>query len=191
MGLLILPGLFVLLAASVWAVVAVSGWWLIAAVPLGLLFLLGVYDVLQRRHSILRNYPVLGHLRFLLEKIRPEIQQYFIERNYDGRPVRPRHPHGHLRAGQGHPRRAGVRHRAGRQRGRVRVRRCTRPPRCDPPDDPPRVRVGGPDCTQPYDMALLNVSAMSFGALSRQRDPGPERRRGRRADSPTTPARAA
>ena len=36
----------------------------------------------------------------------------------------------------------------------------------EPPKDPPHVRLGGPDCTQPYDMALLNVSAMSFGALS-------------------------
>ena len=36
----------------------------------------------------------------------------------------------------------------------------------DPPEEPPRVVIGGPDCTQPYEMALLNVSAMSFGALS-------------------------
>ena len=50
--------------------------------------LLGVatYDLVQKRHSILRNYPVLGHMRFLLEDIRPELQQYFIERNWDGRP---------------------------------------------------------------------------------------------------------
>ena len=50
------------------------------------LLAVAVYDLLQRRHSILRNYPVLGHLRFLLEDIRPELQQYFIERNCDGRP---------------------------------------------------------------------------------------------------------
>ena len=41
---------------------------------------------MQKKHSILRNYPVLGHMRFLMEDIRPELQQYFIERNYDGRP---------------------------------------------------------------------------------------------------------
>ena len=61
----------------------------------------------------------------------------------------------------------------------------------DPPKEPPRVRVGGPDCTQPYEMALLNVSAMSFGALSAQRAHRAEPRRGARAASPTTPARAA
>jgi glutamate synthase domain-containing protein 2 len=60
--------------------------WIIVAVLLGALVAVGIYDVLQRRHSILRNYPILGHMRFILESIRPELQQYFIERNYDGRP---------------------------------------------------------------------------------------------------------
>lgn len=46
----------------------------------------GIHDVIQRRHSILRNYPILGHMRFILESIRPELQQYFVERNYDGCP---------------------------------------------------------------------------------------------------------
>ncbi|HEY5188181.1 MAG TPA: glutamate synthase-related protein, partial [Solirubrobacteraceae bacterium] len=45
-----------------------------------------IHDVIQRRHSILRNCPILGHVRFMLEAIRPELQQYFIERNFDGRP---------------------------------------------------------------------------------------------------------
>ncbi len=67
------------------------GWWVLVAVLL-LLLAVGCYDLVQKKHSILRNYPVLGHMRFLLEDIRPELQQYFIERNYDGRPVRPRHP---------------------------------------------------------------------------------------------------
>ncbi|MGO2718662.1 MAG: FMN-binding glutamate synthase family protein, partial [Brevibacterium aurantiacum] len=47
---------------------------------------LAAWDVTQKKHSILRNYPVAGHARYLLESIRPEIQQYFIERNWDGRP---------------------------------------------------------------------------------------------------------
>ena len=75
-----------LTAAAAAASAASSLWWLFAAVPLALLFALGVRDVVQRQHSILRNFPVLGHLRFMLEAIRPELQQYFIERNYDGRP---------------------------------------------------------------------------------------------------------
>ena len=60
----------------------------------------------------------------------------------------------------------------------------------DPPDEPPRVLIGGPDCTQPYTMALLNVSAMSFGALSANAIARAQPRRADSAGSPTTPARA-
>jgi hypothetical protein len=47
---------------------------------------LGIYDMVQRKHTILRLYPVIGHLRFLLESIRPEIQQYFVESDTNGTP---------------------------------------------------------------------------------------------------------
>ncbi|MFP3693384.1 FMN-binding glutamate synthase family protein, partial [Burkholderia sp. SIMBA_048] len=53
--------------------------WLWAAIPLAMLGALGVYDLIQTRHAIRRNYPVLGNLRFLFEFIRPEIRQYFLE----------------------------------------------------------------------------------------------------------------
>ncbi|MDN6679774.1 MAG: FMN-binding glutamate synthase family protein, partial [Yaniella sp.] len=45
-----------------------------------------VYDLVQKRFGVLRNYPIIGHARYALLKIRPEIQQYFIERDWDGRP---------------------------------------------------------------------------------------------------------
>src|SRR5690349_21933480 len=60
-------------------------WWWLAG-GLGALALVGLSDLTQRRHSILRNYPIIGHARFLMEEIRPEIQQYFVESNTDGRP---------------------------------------------------------------------------------------------------------
>ena len=47
---------------------------------------LGVRDLVQPGHSILRNYPISAHLRFLLEAIRPEIRQYFFESEKDGLP---------------------------------------------------------------------------------------------------------
>ena len=50
------------------------------------LTVLGLRDVQQTRHSILRNYPVIGHLRFLFEFIRPEIRQYFVEGDNDAAP---------------------------------------------------------------------------------------------------------
>ena len=83
-----------LIVAAVWVgaallvllTVTVSHWWLLAAVPVALLAAVGVWDLIQTRHAILRSYPILGHARFLLESIRPEIQQYFIESNTDGTP---------------------------------------------------------------------------------------------------------
>ena len=50
------------------------------------LSLVGLHDLTQTRHAILRNYPFLGHLRFFFEKIRPEMRQYFFEADTDGRP---------------------------------------------------------------------------------------------------------
>lgn len=152
-------------AVAVVAAVAVSPLWWLAAVPLVALTALAGADLLQTRHSVLRNYPVLGHLRFALEGIRPEIQQYFVERNVDGRPF-------------DRDTRSIVYERAkgtdaeepfGTELDLYGSGREFLVPSLAPvavPTRAPRVRVGGPDCTRPYDMALLNVSAMSFGSLS-------------------------
>jgi glutamate synthase domain-containing protein 2 len=61
----------------------------LAAVPLAVfagLAILGTRDLIQTRHAVLRNYPISAHLRFLLERIRPEMRQYFFEDEKDGRP---------------------------------------------------------------------------------------------------------
>ena len=125
----------------------------------------GVYDLVQRRHAILRNYPIVGHARFMLEAIRPELQQYFIERNYDGRPFdRDTRTSVYERAKGVKDEQAFGTERDVAEPGYEWLLHSTHP--LDPPKDPPRVLVGGPDCAHPYEMALLNVSAMSFGALS-------------------------
>ncbi|MFF0013115.1 FMN-binding glutamate synthase family protein [Streptomyces sp. NPDC005374] len=156
------------LAAGTVAVVAAVGlspWWWAAAVPLTLLGLLGVADLLQRRHSVLRNYPVLGHARFLLERIRPELQQYFIERNFDGRPFdRDVRTIVYERAKGTDAEQPYGTERDVYLPGYEFLVPSMAP--CPVPKTPPRVRIGGPDCARPYDMALLNVSAMSFGSLS-------------------------
>ena len=154
-------------AAAALAVAAALGtpalW--VAAGVLAALAAVGTYDLLQRRHSVLRNYPVLGHMRYLFEAIRPELQQYFIERNVDGRPFdrdvrtiiyeRAKGIHGELSFGT---------ERDIEEVGYEYLVHSTMP--VPEPDEPPRVVIGGPDCTRPYSMSLLNVSAMSFGALS-------------------------
>ncbi|MFJ7150855.1 FMN-binding glutamate synthase family protein [Streptomyces sp. NPDC100445] len=152
------------IAAAVAAVVA-SPWWCAAAVPLVLLGLLGVADLAQRRHSVLRNYPVLGHARFLLEAIRPELQQYFVERNFDGRPFdRDVRTIVYERAKGTDAEQPYGTERDVYEPGYEFLVPSMAP--CPVPETPPRVRIGGPDCRRPYDMALLNVSAMSFGSLS-------------------------
>jgi len=153
-------GLVAVLAAALGGV----GWVLVAVVLLALLGV-AVHDVVQTEHAILRNYPVLGHMRFLMEGIRPELQQYFIERNYDGRPFDRNTRSVIYQRAKGE----NEEHPFGTERdvyevGYEYLVHSTAP--VPPMDTPPRVRIGGPDCTQPYDMALLNVSAMSFGSLS-------------------------
>ncbi len=136
--------------------------WLILAPIL----ILGWYDMLQRDHSILRNFPVLGHFRFLFELIRPEIYQYFVESDTDGVPF-------------DRDTRSLVYQRAKDVRDTVPfgtkedvyevgyewVNHSMAPVHNAPEDM--RVTIGGPDCTQPYSASLLNISAMSYGALSK------------------------
>ena len=170
--------------------VTVGVGFIVLAVIFGLLALLGVHDVVQRRHSILRNYPILGHARFMLEAIRPELQQYFIERNYDGRPFdRDTRTSIYERAKGIKDEQAYGTERDVGEPGYEWLLQSIHS--FDPPKEPPRVRIGGPDCTQPYEMALLNVSAMSFGALSGEALTALNRGAAARAASPTTPARAA
>ncbi|MFD8735267.1 FMN-binding glutamate synthase family protein [Streptomyces sp. NPDC059618] len=162
-----LPLLLVALAAAGALLLAgaVSAWWWCAAGPLLALTALGAGDLAQRRDAVLRNYPLTGRLRFLLEAPRPSLRGYVVERGLDGRPFDRKV-------------RALVRERAegraveepfGTERdvygdGHEFLEPSMRP--VEAPDEPPVVRVGGPDCTQPYDMSLLNISALSFGALS-------------------------
>ncbi len=125
----------------------------------------GVADVVQTRQAVRRNFPVIGHLRYLLEKIRPEINQYFVESNHDGKPFS-RHD------------RSVVYQRAkgdvdtlpfGTQLdvyapGYEWINHSLAPVHVDPEQS--RVVVGGPDCRQPYSASVFNVSAMSYGSLS-------------------------
>ena len=160
LGFLVALGAVATLAAAVGG----AGWWVLLALAVVLLGV-AVHDLVQKKHSILRNYPVLGHLRFLLEGIRPELQQYFIERNWDGRPFdRDTRSSIYQRSKNLKTEQPFGTERDVDAAGYEYLVHSTVP--VDPPQRPPRVRIGGPECTQPYDMALMNVSAMSFGALS-------------------------
>ncbi len=125
----------------------------------------GIYDLLQSHHAILRNYPIIGHLRFMLEAIRPEIRQYFLESETEASPFsRAQRTLVYTRAkGQSDKRPFGTQLDV-RAIGYEWINHSIAPTKLAGHDF--RVKVGGKDCTQPYDISLFNVSAMSFGALS-------------------------
>jgi glutamate synthase domain-containing protein 2 len=151
--------------ATALAILVDGAWWWIA-VPLIGASIVGVHDLVQRKHSILRNYPVIGHARFLLEEIRPEIQQYFVESNTDGRPFdRVTRDLMYDRAKGNHGEKPfGTQRNVNEVGYEFVVHSMTAKPK--PDGTPPKVHIGGPKVTQPYDIAMLNVSAMSFGSLS-------------------------
>lgn len=127
--------------------------------------IIGVYDVLSVKHTVLRNYPVLGHLRYVLEYIRPEIQQYFIATDHSEAPFT-------------REIRSIIYQRSKNVNDTVPFgtkQKLTEPGYefFDQSIMPTkfiteqlRVEVGGPQCKKPYSASILNVSAMSFGALS-------------------------
>jgi glutamate synthase domain-containing protein 2 len=130
------------------------------------LFLLGIYDIFQTKSNILRNYPVWGHWRYILLLIRPQIHQYFVTSDQNGRPFNKEM-------------RDLVYHRAhktldvlpfGTQRdvnavGHEWINHSLHPTSPDPACM--RVQVGNAECKKPYLASRLNISAMSFGALSK------------------------
>jgi len=142
-----------------------SAWFLLPLAVFVFLTALGVYDVVQTRHAILRNYPVLGHMRFLFEGIRPEIRQYFVESDADEEPFsRAQRTLVYQRAkGVEDKQPFGSRRRV-YDAGYEWLTHSAMPTKIEDTDF--RVRVGGPDCKQSYDISLFNISAMSFGALS-------------------------
>ncbi len=141
-----------------------------AAFSIGLLIctglaVLGLRDLFNTRHAILRSYPIVGHLRFLMEEVRPEMRQYFFEDEKTGAPF-------------SRDMRALV-----YQRAKMVLDKRPFGTQYDVYGDgfewlhhsiaakpvnrtPFRISIGGPDCTRPYDASVFNISAMSFGSLS-------------------------
>jgi len=144
-----------------------SPYFMIILVILIPLMLIGFYDMIQKKHALMRNFPLVGRSRYILEWFRPKIYQYFIEPDHDGRPFS----------------------RINRSLVYARAKKETATTPFGTQynvydesyewmnhsiaaldhkklDHHPRVKIGGPDCKQPYDCSIFNVSAMSFGSLS-------------------------
>jgi len=128
--------------------------------------LVGLMDLLQKKQAIRRNFPVIGNFRYLFESIRPEINQYFVESNLDGRPFSRESRNVIYQRAKGVVDSVPF----GTQNDVYAsdyewVNHSISPkPHLHVH---PRVKIGGPDCTQPYEASLFNVSAMSYGSLSK------------------------
>lgn len=137
-------------------------WLFVPVVPV---VLVGLYDIIQTKHTILRNFPVIGHFRYWLESLGPELNQYFVESSVEGRPInRDQRTYVYERAkreNQSHP--FGTELDLTRD-GNVWMTHSIYPAPELP--EPPRVMIGGARCSEPYLASIFNVSAMSFGSLS-------------------------
>lgn len=139
-----------------------GGGWLLL---FGGLSALGAWDVWQTRSSVLRNYPVIGHLRFMLEYIRPEMRQYFIESDTEATPFsRSQRSLVYARAKSEMDKRPFGTQLDVKTEGYEWINHSLAPTQVGSHDF--RVTIGGPACTQPYEASVFNISAMSFGALS-------------------------
>ena len=137
-------------------------YWLI---PVGLYILVGLADIHLSRSLILKNYPVIGHFRYFFEFIRPEIQQYFVATNLSGRPFnreqrnmvyrRAKNTRDTIPFGTQH------------DIDKVGYESCHHsmlPKECS--EESMFVTIGGDQCKKPYRASRLNISGMSYGALS-------------------------
>lgn len=133
---------------------------------LGLLgTVVGIYDIRQTSHTLMRNYPLTSRLRFLLEHFRPEIRQYFVEDDHDETPFsREQRAVVYRRAkGIAGSRPFGTLHNVYAE-GYEWINHSMATTHLDGQDF--RIRIGGPACKKPYDSSVVNISGMSYGALS-------------------------
>lgn len=142
--------------AELWWVIALTSWFLT---------LVGIRDLRQKHHATLRNYPIIGHMRYIFESLRPAVRQYFFENDTEPTPFSresrslvyqrakeeiDKRPFGTLENVYG--------------QDYEWINHSLAPTKIS--DSNFRITVGGPDCTQPVSLSVLNISAMSFGALS-------------------------
>lgn len=140
-------------------------WWILLV--LIILIAIGTKDMLQTKHTLWRNFPVVGRLRWLMEAMRPKLYQYFVESDTDGKPIN-------------RIDRSTIYQRAKKQldtmpfgtqmdvyqEGYEWMTHSISPKDFNKMNHYPRVLVGNKDCKHPYSASVLNVSAMSFGSLS-------------------------
>lgn len=140
--------------------------WLFAFCILFPLACVGVFDITQEHHSLLRNYPIIGSMRWMFEALRPYLRQYIVEDDLEG------HPYNRNQRSLVYARAKGE-----EDRQPFGTEQDTNAPHYEwlthslaplpVAHEPFRVLVGEKTCARPYAASVLNVSAMSFGSLGR------------------------
>ena len=139
-------------------------WSLIIFLPI---ILLGFYDMYQAKHAIMRNFPIFGRGRYVMEDLRPKIYQYFIESNTNGTPISRIYRNVvYQRAKQELDTSPFGTELNVYEEGYEWMNHSIAAKSHDDIDHHPTVKIGSPQCKQPYDCSIFNVSAMSFGSLS-------------------------
>ncbi|HQP77245.1 MAG TPA: FMN-binding glutamate synthase family protein [Saprospiraceae bacterium] len=163
---------FVIISSALLIAVFLLAWflgpnWYVVLAIIAALVILGYYDMFQKKHAVMRIFPVLGRLRYLMEELRPKIYQYFIESDIDGRPIN-------------RIDRSTIYQRAKKENdtmpfgtqldvyteGYEWLCHSIAPKDFSMLDHDPRVLIGNKDCKQPYSCSIYNISAMSYGSLS-------------------------
>ncbi len=163
---------FVIISSALLIAVFLLAWflgpnWYVVLAIIAALVILGYYDMFQKKHAVMRIFPVLGRLRYLMEELRPKIYQYFIESDIDGRPIN-------------RIDRSTIYQRAKKENdtmpfgtqldvyteGYEWLCHSIAPKDFSTLDHDPRVLIGNKDCKQPYSCSIYNISAMSYGSLS-------------------------
>ncbi|GAA4072512.1 FMN-binding glutamate synthase family protein [Flavobacterium cheonanense] len=129
---------------------------------------MGLYDMYQSKKTIRKNFPLLGRMRYLLEGLGPEIRQYFVETDLEGKPFN-------------RLQRSIVYQRSKKesdsmpfgtqldvyQDGYEWINHSIRAIPFSKVNENPKVHIGSSQCTKPYNASMFNISAMSFGSLSK------------------------
>ena len=158
--------IFLLTVALLIASFLLNQAWMLFAAGALIISLFIIHDFFQARHSLLRNFPVLGRGRYLMERLRAPLRQYFFESDLNGKPFNRR------QRSIIYQRSKNVRETVafGMQTdpyepGYEWVSHSVYPAQIKRKDL--RVTIGTSQCLQPYDLSILNIGAMSYGALSK------------------------
>lgn len=145
-----------------------SPYFLLIFIVVAPVIVIGLLDMIQKKHTIRRNFPVIGNFRYMLEKVRPEIMQYFVETDTEGKPINRLF-------------RSVIYQRAKNETstspfgtqwdvyrpGYEWIEHSIYAANPSDLEQEQRVLVGGRDCLKPYLASRLNISGMSFGSLSK------------------------